>query len=114
MTDGLAGKVAVVTGAAHGMRTVIAAALRGAGGTVHGVDKDRADLPASAAVRAFFAAVGPVDILVYNAGGVCGQVGHPLEEVPDEDWQAIVSANLTTAFHCTRAVVPDMKQRGWG
>ncbi len=32
----------------------------------------------------------------------------------DEDWHAVVGANLTTAFHCTRAVAPDMKQRGWG
>src|SRR3984957_17653401 len=105
MTDGLAGKVAVVTGAAHGMRTVIAAALRGAGGTVHGVDKDRADLPASAAVRAFFAAVGPVDILVYNAGGVCGQVGHPLEEVPDSDWHAILNVFFITTLHSTPTVL---------
>ena len=114
MTDGLAGKVAVVTGTAHGIGAAIVAALRGDGAIVHGVDKDQADLTHSAAVRAFFASVGPVDILVNNAGGVCGQVGHPLEDVADEDWHAVVSANLTTAFHCTRAVVPDMKQRGWG
>jgi 3-oxoacyl-[acyl-carrier protein] reductase len=114
MTHGLAGKVAVVTGTAHGIGAAIAAALSGDGATVHGVDKDRADLTDPAAVAAFFAAVGPVDILVNNAGGVCGQTGHPLEEVPDEDWHAIVAANLTTAFHCTRAVVPGMKQRRWG
>lgn len=114
MTNGLAGKVAVVTGTAHGIGSAIAQALDGDGATVHGVDKDLADLTDSAAVAAFFARVGPVDILVNNAGGVCGQVGHPLEEVPDEDWHAVVDANLTTAFHCTRAVVPAMKQRGWG
>jgi 3-oxoacyl-[acyl-carrier protein] reductase len=114
MTDRLAGKVAVVTGTAHGIGTAIAAALRADGATVHGVDKDQADLTDPAAVRAFFAAVGPVDVLVNNAGGVCGQVGHPLEQVPDEDWHAVVAANLTTAFHCTRAVAPVMKERGWG
>jgi 3-oxoacyl-[acyl-carrier protein] reductase len=65
-------------------------------------------------VRDFFAAIGAVDILVNNAGGVCGQVGRPLEEVPDDDWRAVVAANLTTAFHCTRAVTPGMKERGWG
>ncbi len=65
-------------------------------------------------MRAFFGALGGVDILVNNAGGVCGQVGHPLEEVSDDDWHAIVDANLTTAFHCTRAVVPAMKERRWG
>jgi 3-oxoacyl-[acyl-carrier protein] reductase len=114
MPDGLAGKVAIVTGTAHGIGAAIAAALRADGATVHGVDKDQADLTDSAAVRAFFAAIGPADILVNNAGGVCGQVGHPLEEVPDADWHTVVNANLTTAFHCTRAVVPGMKQRGWG
>jgi 3-oxoacyl-[acyl-carrier protein] reductase len=114
MPDGLAGKVAVVTGTAHGIGAAIVAALRSDGVRVHGVDKDLADLTDPAAVTAFFAAVGPVDILVNNAGGVCGQVGHPLEDVPDEDWHAVIGANLTTTFHCTRAVVPGMKERGWG
>ncbi len=34
--------------------------------------------------------------------------------MPDEDWHAVVNANLTTAFHCTRAVAAGMKERGWG
>ncbi len=114
MTTGLAAKTAVVTGTAHGIGAAIAAALRDDGADVHEVDKDTADLTDSAAVRAFFAAIGAVDILVNNAGGVCGQVGHPLEDVPDDDWRTVVDANLTTAFHCTRAVVPGMKSRGWG
>jgi 3-oxoacyl-[acyl-carrier protein] reductase len=124
MTTDLAGKVAVVTGTAHGIGAAIAAALRGDGADVHGVDilgpdaheagRDRLDLTDSAAVHDFFARLGGVDILVNNAGGVCGQVGRPLDEVPDEDWHAVVNANLTTAFHCTRAVVNGMKQRGWG
>jgi 3-oxoacyl-[acyl-carrier protein] reductase len=114
MTTALAGKSAVVTGTAHGIGAAIARALRDDGATVHDVDKDTADLTDSAAVRDYFARVGPVDILVNNAGGVCGQVGHPLEEVPDADWQAVVNANLSTAFHCTRAVIPGMKERGWG
>jgi 3-oxoacyl-[acyl-carrier protein] reductase len=114
MTAGLAGKNAVVTGAAHGIGAAIARGLRADGASVHEVDKDTADLTDSAAVRDFFAGVGVVDILVNNAGGVCGQVGHPLEEVADDDWRAVVEANLTTAFHCTRAVVPGMKDRGWG
>jgi 3-oxoacyl-[acyl-carrier protein] reductase len=114
MTAALAGKTAVVTGTAHGIGGAIAKALRDDGAAVHEVDKDTADLTDSAAVLDFFACVGPVDILVNNAGGVCGQIGRPLEEVPDADWHAIVGANLTTAFHCTRAVVPSMKERRWG
>jgi 3-oxoacyl-[acyl-carrier protein] reductase len=43
-----------------------------------------------------------------------GQAGRPLEEITSEDWQAVVDANLTTAFLCTRAVVPGMKERRWG
>jgi 3-oxoacyl-[acyl-carrier protein] reductase len=114
LTSGLTGKTAVVTGTAHGIGSAIADALAGDGAKVHRVDKDTADLADPAAVREFFAGLGAVDILVNCAGGVCGQVGHPLEEVTDSDWRDIVDANLTTAFLCTRAVVPGMKQRGWG
>ena len=122
----LAGKVAVVTGTAHGIGSAIAAALRSAGADVHGADIRGAgkpgdgggtsvvDLTDSAAVADFFGRIDGVDILVNNAGGVCGQVGRALEQVPDEDWAAVVNANLTTAFHCTRAVVAGMKDRGSG
>jgi 3-oxoacyl-[acyl-carrier protein] reductase len=114
VTAALAGKTAVVTGAAHGIGAGIAEALRGDGATVHGVDKDEADLTSAAEVRRFFAGLGGVDILVNCAGGVVGQVGHPVEEVTDEDWRAVVDANLTSTFLCTRAVVPGMKARRWG
>ncbi len=114
MTTGLAGKTAVVTGTAHGIGAAIAEMLRGEGAAVHGVDKDSADLTSATAVRDFFAAAGRVDVLVNNAGGVCGQAGRPLEEVPDDDWHAVVAANLTSTFLCTRAVVPGMKERRWG
>jgi 3-oxoacyl-[acyl-carrier protein] reductase len=113
-TSTLAGQTAVVTGTAHGIGAAIAAALRGDGATVHGVDKDAVDLTKPEAVREFFAGLGAVDILVNNAGGVCGQVGHPLEEVSDDDWHEVVDANLTSAFLCTRAVVPGMKERRSG
>ena len=114
MTGSLAGKTAVVTGTAHGIGTAIAQALAGDGATVHGVDKDTADLTDGDAVREFFSRTGGVDILVNNAGGVAGQIGHPLDEVTDEDWHAVVDANLTSTFLCTRAVVPGMKERRWG
>jgi 3-oxoacyl-[acyl-carrier protein] reductase len=106
--------VAVVTGTANGIGAGIADALGSEGAKVHRADKDTVDLTVPAAVREFFAAVGGVDILVNNAGGVCQQTGHPLEEVGDDDWHAVVNANLTTSFLCTRAVVPAMKQRRWG
>jgi 3-oxoacyl-[acyl-carrier protein] reductase len=114
VTGSLAGKTAVVTGTAHGIGAAIAQALADDGATVHGVDKDTADLTDGDAVREFFSRTGAVDILVNNAGGVVGQVGRPLEEVTDQDWHAVVDANLTSTFLCTRAVVPGMKERGWG
>jgi 3-oxoacyl-[acyl-carrier protein] reductase len=114
MTMGLTGRTAVVTGTAHGIGAAIAAALRGDGATVYGVDKEDADLTSGDAVRKFFGELGGVDILVNNAGGVCGQVGHPLEEVTDAAWDEVVGANLTSVFLCTRAVAPAMKERRWG
>ena len=91
---------------------------------MHRVDKEAAALDGSPvtavdltdpdAVGDFFAAAGPVDILVNTAGGVAGQVGRPLEEVTGADWHAVFAANLTTTFLSTRAVVPAMKKSGWG
>ncbi len=107
-------KAAVVTGTAHGIGAAIAEALRRDGASVHGVDKDDVDVTDPAAVEDFFAGVGYTDILVNCAGGVCGQVGHPVEHVSPADWMAVVNANLTSAFLCTRAAVPGMKERGWG
>jgi 3-oxoacyl-[acyl-carrier protein] reductase len=110
----LNGRTALVTGTAHGIGTAIAAALEAHGATVHGVDKDAVDVTDSAAVTALVERIGPVDILVNNAGGVVGQVGRALEEVSDDDWRAVVDANLTSTFICTRAVVPGMKAARYG
>jgi 3-oxoacyl-[acyl-carrier protein] reductase len=110
----LAGRVAVVTGTGHGIGAAIARALEAHGATVHGCDKDTVDVTDSEQVGAFIAGIGAVDILVNNAGGVVGQVGRPLEDVSDDDWRAIVEANLTSTFICTRAVVPGMKGAGYG
>ena len=107
----LTGRVAIVTGTAHGIGSGIADALAAAGASVHGCDKDTVDVTDAAQVADFVDAIGRVDILVNNAGGVVGQVGRPLDEVSDEDWQAVVAANLTSTFVCTRAVAPGMKER---
>lgn len=55
--------------------------------------------------------LGGVDVLVNNAG-----VQHvaPVEEFPPDKWDAIIAINLTAAFHCTRHIVPMMKEKGWG
>ena len=110
----LSGRTALVTGTAQGIGAAIAAALERCGATVHGVDRDTVDVADSVQVADLAARLGRVDILVNNAGGVAGQVGRPLEDVSDEDWQGIVDANLTTTFVCTRAFVPAMKEAGYG
>jgi 3-oxoacyl-[acyl-carrier protein] reductase len=54
---------------------------------------------------------GTVDILVNNAGIVRdGWV----DQLQDDAWDAVLAVNLTGAFHCCRAVVPAMKERGYG
>ncbi len=54
---------------------------------------------------------GQVDVLVNNAG-----IQHvsPIEDFPDEKWDAIIAINLSSAFHTTKAVMAGMKQRGFG
>jgi 3-oxoacyl-[acyl-carrier protein] reductase len=107
-------RVAIVTGTAHGIGSGIADALADAGAIVHGCDKDTVDVTDPTQVNEFVAEIGRVDILVNNAGGVVSQVGKALEDVSDEDWRAVVDANLTSTFLCTRAVAPGMKERRYG
>lgn len=54
---------------------------------------------------------GEVDILVNNAGI---QFVSPVEEFPDEKWEAIMSLNLSAAFYSSKAVVGGMKKKQWG
>ena len=81
---------------------------------MHGVDRDTADVSDGGQVAELAERIGRVDILVNNAGGVVGQVGRPLEQVSDQDWRAVVDANLTSTFVCTRAFAPGMKAAGYG
>lgn len=110
----LDGMIAVVTGTAQGIGQAIAKSIRGAGATVHEVDKDTVDLSDSAAVEEYFLRVGDLDILVNVAGGVVGQTHTPIDELTDESWNAVIDANLRTAFNCTRAAARIMKKRGYG
>jgi 3-oxoacyl-[acyl-carrier protein] reductase len=110
----LTGRVALVTGTAHGIGAGIAAALEAHGAVVHAHDRDTVDVSDEAQVSKLVAEIGRIDILVNNAGGVAGQVGRPLEEVSVDDWRAVIDANLTSTFVCTRAVAPGMKERRHG
>ena len=124
MKIGFDGKTAIVTGAGHGIGRAIARALADAGASVRICDLDAAELAETAAgrmaakvvdvadraaVRAFVAEAGRVDVLVNNAGGVVGQVRQPLEDVTPEQWRAIFDANLGGALNFTQAVAPGMK-----
>lgn len=65
----------------------------------------------AAMVREAAAGFGCVDILVNNAGI---QYVAPVDEFPAEKWDAVISVNLSSAFHAIRAALPGMKKQGWG
>jgi 3-oxoacyl-[acyl-carrier protein] reductase len=132
----LADRVAVVTGAGHGLGRAICAELAREGSAVWGCDVLAAELEETRraveavaegacrtavvdvrdpkAVTAFVAQVdaasGGIDALVNVAGGVAGQIMQPVEQVTDEEWRVIFAINLDGAFHFTRAVAPIMKR----
>ena len=65
----------------------------------------------TAMVEAVLGHFGGIDIVVNNAG--IQHVEH-IEDFPREKWDAIISINLSAAFHTVRAALPAMRQRGWG
>jgi 3-hydroxybutyrate dehydrogenase len=54
---------------------------------------------------------GGVDVLVNNAGI---QFVSPVEDFPEDKWNAIIAINLSSVFHATRAAMPGMKARNFG
>lgn len=110
----LEARSAVVTGTAQGIGRAIADTLATAGADVHRVDREQVDLSNASATADYLRGLGDVDILVHSAGGVCGQTYSAIEDVTDEDWDAVVDANLRTAFNVVRTLAPGMKQRGFG
>ena len=136
--NSLDGKVALVTGSSRGIGAAIAAefARHGAKVAVHGRDQAAlaavtarieqaggqavgvtADVTRYAEIEAMRQRVeqelGPVDVLVANAGGNPVRPG-PVEQVTEEGWQATVAANLTATFLTVKSFLPGMKERGAG
>lgn len=57
--------------------------------------------------------LGPIDVLVANAGGSPVRPG-PVEQIDEEDWRASVDTNLTATFLTIKSVLPGMKERRHG
>jgi 3-oxoacyl-[acyl-carrier protein] reductase len=64
------------------------------------------------AVAGVVSKTGRVDVWVNNAG--IGGKAAPLWEQTDEDWQKVIAINMTGVFHCCRAVIGHMRERGYG
>lgn len=130
----LSGQFAIVTGAATGIGEGISDRLARAGATVCLVDIDGAEAAAAArrlgrgACSASLDVTDPVavqrtvdqllsegkaiDILVNNAG-LAGKAA-PIWEQSDSDWHKVIAVNLHGPFYLCRAVIPQMRSRGYG
>jgi len=133
--NSLSGRHALVTGAARGIGAEIARTLAAEGAVLTLLGRDRealqrvadtlpaaashrvvaADVADPAAVQQAFAqaraALGPLSILVNNAGAA---ESAPFLKTSVELWQRMLSVNLTGSFLCTQAALPDMLGAGWG
>ena len=133
----LHGKIALVTGASRGIGRAIAVGLAGcgadvavnyktkekeAGGTLRQVTSlgrraivIQADVSRSSEVRDMIAAIerglGPVDVLVDNAGIARFQ---SVEATAQADWDEVLTATLKSVFLVTQAVLPGRRRRRWG
>jgi 3-oxoacyl-[acyl-carrier protein] reductase len=116
----LAGRVALVTGAARGVGARIAARLAEHGAHVYAADVDaraalRLDVRDRAGARAAVERIererGGLDILVNNAGLLATG---PFDSTTGEAWDDLVAVNLTGIYNCVQAAVPAMRRRGRG
>lgn len=132
-------QVVIVTGAAHGFGREIAVSFARLGAVVYACDILTESLEITKklceeengtcyihavnvrdqeAVFTFVNGIlqkhGQIHVVINNAGGVLGQVGRPLEEVSQEDWDSIYEVNARAPFFFAQAVVPTMKAYKFG
>jgi NAD(P)-dependent dehydrogenase (short-subunit alcohol dehydrogenase family) len=105
----------VVTGGTRGIGAAIAERLEEAGWDVARLGRADADIADREAVTAAFDRVraerGPILVLVNNAGIRADGLAISMD---DDDWTSVVDTNLTGAFHCTKAALPDMLRARFG
>ncbi|QDV08436.1 3-oxoacyl-[acyl-carrier-protein] reductase FabG [Planctomycetes bacterium Poly30] len=80
-------------------------------GRIHGVAADLGTAEGARHLAEAAAKIAPVEILVNNAG-MFEPV--PFEKITDEKWQAIFNVNVLSGIRMCRALLPVMKERGWG
>ena len=132
----LSGKVAIVTGGNGGIGLGMARGLAAAGATIAIVGRNETksaeaasdltkdgckaiavttDVTDEAAVTAMVSRIrrelGRIDILVNNAGI---NIRKPPDQLDLAEWDSVITTNLTSAFLCSRAVHPAMKEKGGG
>ena len=114
-------KRVVVTGAAGALGSVVAESFHAQGLEVIGIDVVdfdaayqtlQADLISKDDTARVFNEIGSVDVLANIAGGFT--MGDSVADTADETWDFMLNLNSRTVLNTTRAVVPDMRARGYG
>ena len=96
----------------YGKKAEWLAAMRSEGYRVHAAEGDVSNFDSCAEM--FYhvrSVVGPVDVLVNNAGITRDAV---FKRMTEQDWMAVINTNLNSVFNVTRQVIDGMTERGWG
>jgi len=129
----LTGRTALITGGSKGLGLAMGAGLASAGADVILLSRHLDEAQAAAAriaadfgrratgrvadvtsaeqVEAVVGDCGPIDILI-NSAGI--NIRGPIDQLTPEQFRQVMEINVTGSWLCSRAVVPQMKSRGWG